>query len=389
MAHITEDRVLESTTTTGTGALTLAGALTGFRAFGSVMTSPSDTCYYALWAVDGSGNPTGDFESGLGTYSAANTLTRTTVLESSNAGAVVTLAAGTKYVAIAALASRTVQLDNTNTIIIPQVAGALTVPPAGFMGFGAKSIGGRLMPTFVGTSGLSSALQPHMGRNGYAKWIPAGTGTTIAAEGAAALTATGTATAAVYAVTSAHTRARRVDYLATTAATNAVAGYRAATNAWRGVDGYHKIFRCCPATGSTVGTRRFFAGMAGATTAPTDVNPSTLTNIVGYGYDAADTNWQFMVNDASGTATKIDTGIARPSADRASIFSVMAFSPIGGGEARAELIDEVTGDSYYATATTDIPSNTQTMGPRAYHSVGGTSSVVGVTFFGGYMDTDN
>ena len=112
MAHVSEDRVLESTTTTGTGALTLSGVVTGFRAFGSVMTSPSDTCWYALWAVDANGNATGEYEEGLGTYSASNTLTRTTVLRSSNANAVVTLAAGTKYVAIASLASKTVQLDN-------------------------------------------------------------------------------------------------------------------------------------------------------------------------------------------------------------------------------------------------------------------------------------
>jgi hypothetical protein len=104
MAHITEDRVLETSTTTGTGALTLAGALAGFRAFGSVMASPSDTAYYSLWAVDGSGNATGDYEEGLGTYSASNTLTRTAVIRSSNSNSVVTLAAGTKYVAIALLA---------------------------------------------------------------------------------------------------------------------------------------------------------------------------------------------------------------------------------------------------------------------------------------------
>lgn len=103
MAHITEDRVLETTTTSGTGALTLAGAVTGFRTFASVMTSPSDTCLYALWAVDADGNATGDYEEGLGTYSASNTLTRTTVFRSSNANAAVTLAAGTKYVAISLL----------------------------------------------------------------------------------------------------------------------------------------------------------------------------------------------------------------------------------------------------------------------------------------------
>lgn len=104
MALIVEDRILETSTTTGTGALTLAGALTGFRTFASVCTSPSDTVYYMIEGVDGSGVPTGEWETGLGTYSAANTLTRTTVSRSSNAGAAVTFSAGTKRVSIGASA---------------------------------------------------------------------------------------------------------------------------------------------------------------------------------------------------------------------------------------------------------------------------------------------
>jgi hypothetical protein len=113
MPRIAEDRVLETTTTTGTGALTLAGAVTGFRAFSAVMTSPSDTCYYVIEAVDGSGVPTGEWETGLGTYSAANTLTRTTVLESSNSGSVVTLSAGTKRVFMGGLANAALGFDAT------------------------------------------------------------------------------------------------------------------------------------------------------------------------------------------------------------------------------------------------------------------------------------
>lgn len=97
MALIIKDRVKETTTTTGTGALTLAGAMTGFRAFSSVCTT-NDTLYYALQAVDASGNPSGDWEVGFGTYSGSNTLTRTTVLDSSNSGSAVNLAAGTKQV---------------------------------------------------------------------------------------------------------------------------------------------------------------------------------------------------------------------------------------------------------------------------------------------------
>lgn len=103
MAHVIEDRVQETSTTTGTGAFTLAGAVTGFRAF-SAVCSTSDTVPYIIEEVDANGVPDGDWETGIGTYSAANTLTRTTVLESSNAGAAVNWAAGDKRVAIGPLA---------------------------------------------------------------------------------------------------------------------------------------------------------------------------------------------------------------------------------------------------------------------------------------------
>lgn len=97
MAHVIADRVRETTITTGTGALALGGATTAYRTFASVM-SVADTCYYAIEAVDANGVATGDWEVGLGTYSALSTLTRTTPSASSNAGAAVNFAAGTKNV---------------------------------------------------------------------------------------------------------------------------------------------------------------------------------------------------------------------------------------------------------------------------------------------------
>lgn len=96
MALAYADRVLETTTSTGTGALTLGGALTGYQAFSDALTN-ADTVYYSVFAVDGSGNPSGDWETGLGTYS-SGTLTRTTVQDSSNAGSAVDFSAGTKWV---------------------------------------------------------------------------------------------------------------------------------------------------------------------------------------------------------------------------------------------------------------------------------------------------
>ena len=106
MAHLTADRVKETTTTTGTGAITLAGAMVGFRAFSSVLAI-GDTCYYSLASLPGA-----EWEVGIGTYSALNTLTRTTVLSSSNAGAAVTFSAGTKEIFITAAASRFLQADS-------------------------------------------------------------------------------------------------------------------------------------------------------------------------------------------------------------------------------------------------------------------------------------
>lgn len=104
MALIVADRVLETSTTTGTGAFTLAAAVTGYRRF-SAVCSTSDTAYYTIVAVDANGNPSGDWETGLGTYSSANTLTRTTPSASTNGGAAVNFGAGTKHVFIGAIAA--------------------------------------------------------------------------------------------------------------------------------------------------------------------------------------------------------------------------------------------------------------------------------------------
>lgn len=91
------DRIAETSTTTGTGAFTLAAAITGYQRF-SAVCSTSDTIYYAIFAVDAASQPTGEWEAGLGTYSSANTLTRTSVQSSSNSNNAVNFSAGTKWV---------------------------------------------------------------------------------------------------------------------------------------------------------------------------------------------------------------------------------------------------------------------------------------------------
>lgn len=92
MALILADRVKETTTTTGTGTVTLAGASTGFQGFSAI--GDGNSTYYTIAGQTGS-----EWEVGIGTYTASGTtLSRTTVLSSSNSGSLVSFSAGTKDV---------------------------------------------------------------------------------------------------------------------------------------------------------------------------------------------------------------------------------------------------------------------------------------------------
>ncbi len=109
MALVINDRVKETSTTTGTGTLTLAGAVQGFETFSSAIGN-GNTTYYAIV------NSNGEFEVGLGTVSAA-ALARTTVISSSNSDAAVNLSAGTKDVFVTLPASKAVVLDASGNIV--------------------------------------------------------------------------------------------------------------------------------------------------------------------------------------------------------------------------------------------------------------------------------
>lgn len=90
------DRVCETSTSTGTGDFTLAGAIAGYRTFNSVVSS-AYTFYYLIEAVNSSGVATGQWEIGIGYMSSAVNFQRQVPIESST-GALVSFSAGTKRV---------------------------------------------------------------------------------------------------------------------------------------------------------------------------------------------------------------------------------------------------------------------------------------------------
>ena len=103
MALVINDRVKETTTTTGTGTVNLGGAETGYETFVSGVGTTNKT-FYAIEL-----NSAGEFEVGIGTVTDASpdTLSRDTVISSSNSDAKVNFSAGTKNVFCTLPASRT------------------------------------------------------------------------------------------------------------------------------------------------------------------------------------------------------------------------------------------------------------------------------------------
>ncbi len=109
MALVLKDRVKETTTTTGTGTYTLAGAVTGFEAFSVI--GNSNTTFYCC--TDGS-----DFEIGVGTYtSSGTTLARTTILQSSNSDSAVSWSSGTRTIFCTLPAEKMSFLDASGNLV--------------------------------------------------------------------------------------------------------------------------------------------------------------------------------------------------------------------------------------------------------------------------------
>lgn len=110
MALVLADRVLETTTTTGTGTVTLAGAQTGYQSFAAI--GDGNSTYYAIVG-------TSQWEVGIGTYTASGTtLSRSTVLASSTGGSLIDFSAGSKdvFCDFPAYAANRPILESLNTI---------------------------------------------------------------------------------------------------------------------------------------------------------------------------------------------------------------------------------------------------------------------------------
>lgn len=248
-------------------------------------------------------------------------------------------------------------------------------------------------------SGRSLLVQPDLAdfTTNYTVCTPGGT----AMNGNLILSYTGTATTGSISGNSLHTMTIRIEYLITVASTTAVVGWRPNNSnflylrvgrAGNAPGGFMHRTLWGLATGGATATHRAFAGLASNTTAPTDVEPSTRVNCVGMGWDAADTNIQMMHNDGAGTCTKIDLGASFPvpTTDRADLYEVQLYSPNSLTQSvdyRVIRYDNSSGSKTIAaeatgTITTNLPGTSTFMSAYGAASVGGTSSVIGISIIG-------
>lgn len=350
MAHVAGDRVKETTTTTGTGAITLAGAASGFRAFSAIATN-GDTVYYCI-----AHQSAAEWETGLGTWGTGGTLTRTTVIASSNGGAAVNFSAGTKDVFCGPIATEESKL-RLRGIATP------AAPSAGFLDVYSRSRAGRMFLEMVGPSGVDTSLQPALFGNNVMMWLP-GTGTTAAISFGGAWTVAATQAHPAITTTNMLSQMKRATYTTSTTIGNAAGVRASAVSCWRGnaagLGGFFFFARLGVVTFQAA--MQIWCGLS-AVTGLLGGEPSAQNNTVAMGKDSTDTNWQLIFRDGS-TTTKVDLGLAVAANQ---VLDVMFFCPPNGSNITARVrridVDSVLADN--TVHTDNLPTSASLLVPHA------------------------
>lgn len=192
-----------------------------------------------------------------------------------------------------------------------------------------------------------------------------------------------------------YTSQKRIDILQTTPATTNAAGiYTATPLVYRGDaagrGGFLFAVRFGCATGQAA-TTRGFCGLSSLTSAPTDVDPSTITDVLGMGWDTADSSIQIMSRTGSGTVSKTSLSalvFPIPSTDRTTVFDFEMYCPPNGSQVGWQLTNLTTSFSQGGVISSSLPAQSTMLSPRLYMSVAGVSSVIGISFMNLFISTE-
>jgi hypothetical protein len=267
-----------------------------------------------------------------------------------------------------------------------------TTPASGMLQLYAKNVAGRLMPKFVGPSGLDSQIQPAFYGNGVICLLPASS-TAFSAIGTATFTAVGTVSHPAPAAGSLRASTSRANVISAATA-NSVSELRVAVaQTWRGdapgLGGFFAVFRFGSST--SVAGQRFIVGLTGSTAAiATTQSPSALTSCVFIGNDAADANLFVMHNDGSGTCTKINLGASFPIPTNVNnaLYELTLFAAPNAATIGWRVVRLDDGSVASGTISADLPPSTTFLAPHLYVNNNGVASAVGLDFFRFYRESD-
>ena len=255
-----------------------------------------------------------------------------------------------------------------------------------------KEIAGRMMLAQIGPSGLDTALQPNLGGNKCALWMPPGGATTVPGVfGMSALTAIGTAVARSILATNLITRMTRLGYVSAATA-GQLAGAREAvakftTGAGGGLGGFFIRYRFGVSDAATVAGARMFVGLRNVTAAPTNVEPTTLTQSIGIAQLSSSDNLHIVYSNAT-VKTPINLGSNFPANSTADAYELVLFAPNAGG-----VWYQVTrlNTSYTAQGflpSTDTPLASTLLCHQLWRCNNATALAVGLDICGIYAETD-
>lgn len=225
--------------------------------------------------------------------------------------------------------------------------------------------------TYRGRSPLDRQLQGFQatsldGNIGF--WQAAGSGTTVNVLGFGN-SATGTATARTpNGVSLPLSAVRRVAYVSAVAVGSSAGTRFNASTVWRGSSLGQGGFEYEAVFGLPVfaADSRVFVGLRNLTSAIANVDPSTLVNIIGFGADSGDANWQLMRNDAAGTATKVDLGGAFSKVNVAALYRLRISCEPNAASVLCQLESLNTANKANIEVTTDLPSSGTFLGPHMW-----------------------
>lgn len=262
-----------------------------------------------------------------------------------------------------------------------------STPASGVVLF-TRNRGARRNLAWLDADGAKREAQRHfaVGNIGYAKACANSSTLTVLGM---QINATGTATARAPASGSYLAEAIRTGYVSAASAGSNGGMRGTAQGWWRGNAAGHGGFRWVTrfGIGQTQTGWRWIVDMIAGTSAHASAEPSALVNVVGVGMDSTDTTIKLMFNDASGTCTKVDTGLAAPTTSDVYEFRL---SCLPNSSSFQLSIEKIGGSvfEYDTGASTNIPANTSFLCPHWWINNNATAAAVALDFISSSIETD-